>query len=169
MISAHVAVLRKLRHLAGMAIVISAMPLLASRPYVVGNDLAERLARGVAPGQKLILDRVPMIDGNPTTLELEPFEVWAPDAKITVHDANGDHEEAPPRRLFYRGRNAVELSRTATFEEVTALLWNTESEGLFPMTSVRRPQRGKLADRLVASLVDRRVQPVAATVRTASP
>src|SRR6266550_4259439 len=38
--------------------------------------------------------------------------------------------------LFYRGRNAVELSRTATFEEVTALLWNTESEGLFPMTSV---------------------------------
>ena len=70
--------------------------------------------------------------------------------------------------LFYRGRNAVELSRTATFEEVTALLWNTESEGLFPMTSVRRPQRGKLADRLVASLVDRRVQPVAATVRTAA-
>ena len=42
MISARVAVLRKLRLLAGMAIVISAMPLLASRPYVVGNDVAER-------------------------------------------------------------------------------------------------------------------------------
>lgn len=104
LISAGAVVLRKLRTLAFMAIVIYAMPLLASRPYVVGNDVAERLARGPAAGKKLVLEQVPLIDGNPTTLELEQFEVWAPNAKITVHDANGVHEESPPRRLFYRGR-----------------------------------------------------------------
>jgi citrate synthase len=70
--------------------------------------------------------------------------------------------------LFYRGRNAVELSRTATFEEVTALLWDTDPGGLFPMTSARRPQRGRLTDRLVASLVDRRARPLPATLRTAA-
>ena len=105
MFSASVAVLRKLRFLAAMAIVISTMPLLANRPYVVNNDVAERLAQGAAPGQKLTFDHLPIIDGNPTTtIEVEQFEVWAPDAKITVHDANGVHQEAPHRRLFYRGR-----------------------------------------------------------------
>ena len=32
-----------------------------------------------------------------------------------------------PDRLTYRGRDVVELSRTATFEEVCALLWQQEA------------------------------------------
>src|SRR5207302_8482904 len=76
-VSTAAVVLRKLRLLAMTALVISAMPLLAMRTYVVGNDVAERLAHGPAPGQKLVLDQVPLIDGNPMTLELERFEVWA--------------------------------------------------------------------------------------------
>src|SRR5919204_4127687 len=55
-------------------------------------------------------------------------------------------------RLFYRGVDAVTLSRTATFEEVAWLLWTGVQEDdrtLFP--PVRRERRaGSLADRPVA-------------------
>jgi len=30
-------------------------------------------------------------------------------------------------KLWYRGRDAIELANTATFEEVTGLLWETEA------------------------------------------
>jgi citrate synthase len=79
-------------------------------------------------------------------------------------------------RLFYRGLDAVELSRNATFEEVASLLWTGETEGaaqLFPGTSQGRG-RGDLAERLVDRLVQERTRrPVTladatrATLRTA--
>src|SRR5258707_11230112 len=97
-----VAALRKLRLVFAAAVLISAMPLLASRPYLVDDNIAQRLERAT-PGEKVTLDRIPVIDGNPATLVLQRFEVWAPDAKITIHDANGVHDEDPPHRLFYRG------------------------------------------------------------------
>jgi citrate synthase len=71
-------------------------------------------------------------------------------------------------RLYYRGRDAVELSRTATFEEVAALLWDTEAEGLFPFASPRRRPSGALPDRLVACLVERRTRPAPDTLGTAA-
>src|ERR671922_2859928 len=60
--------------------------------------------------------------------------------------------------LFYRGRDAIELSRQATFEEVASLLWSGTTAGaaeLFPLTSCGRG-RGNVADALVACLVDER-------------
>jgi citrate synthase len=79
-------------------------------------------------------------------------------------------------RLFYRGREVVELSRTATFEEVASLLWNGATEGaadLFPEASHGR-LRGDVADRLVACLVEERArhplslaEPTRATLRAA--
>lgn len=95
---------RKLRFLCGAAIVICALPLLANRPYLVDDNVALVLQRGTAPGKKLVFDRVPVIDGNPSTLELERFDVWAKGAKIVIHDENGTHEEDPPARYFYKGR-----------------------------------------------------------------
>lgn len=70
--------------------------------------------------------------------------------------------------LYYRGRDAVELSRTASFEEVAALLWGTEVESLFPAASSRRARRGSMADRLIACLVDRRARPRPDTLGTAA-
>src|SRR5258708_9471938 len=104
--SAPAVALRTLRFVCAAAIVTCAMPLLASRPYLVDNDVVRRLERGAAPGEKLILERVPVIDGNPMTLELEHFEVWAPDAKIIVYEADGKstHTLARPATQFYRGR-----------------------------------------------------------------
>jgi citrate synthase len=82
-------------------------------------------------------------------------------------------------RLWYRGRDARELSRTATLEEVAALLWTGSLDGalsLFPRASSRRAARppGPAADRLIACLVRRRREhplslagPDAATLRAA--
>lgn len=61
-------------------------------------------------------------------------------------------------RLFYRGHDAVELSRSATFEEVACLLWTGTTEGageLFPPGRVAR-RSGSLPNRLVACLVEER-------------
>jgi citrate synthase len=61
--------------------------------------------------------------------------------------------------LFYRGLDAVELSRSATFEEVACLLWTGATEGaaeLFPPVRAARGGSGGLPDRLVACLVEER-------------
>jgi len=82
-------------------------------------------------------------------------------------------------RLWYRGRDACELSRTATVEEVACLLWAGTTDGaedLFPRTSSRRSRRiGSLADRLVACLVEERArhpvtlaEPTATALRAAA-
>jgi citrate synthase len=63
-------------------------------------------------------------------------------------------------RLFYRGRDAVELSRAMSFEEVACLLWTGVTDGatdLFPSTS-RAGGRGRIGDRLVARLVEERAR-----------
>jgi Metallo-peptidase family M12 len=87
------------------AIAICALPLLASRPYLVDNEVARLLEQGAAPGEKLVIDHVPVIDGNPVTLELERFEVWDPKAAIIVYEADGKSTHTLPRpdTRFYRG------------------------------------------------------------------
>jgi citrate synthase len=79
-------------------------------------------------------------------------------------------------RLFYRGRDAIVLSRSADFEEVACLLWTGETEDateLFPAVS-RGRGRGNLGDRLVDRLVEERArhplsldEPTRATLRAA--
>jgi citrate synthase len=74
-------------------------------------------------------------------------------------------------RLWYRGRDACELSRSATLEEVAALLWTGTTEGaetLFPVENNhvpgQEPRRGLVgetaaaADRLIAALVSERAR-----------
>jgi len=61
-------------------------------------------------------------------------------------------------RLFYRGRDVRELSRTATIEEVATLLWtgsSQEAEALFPTRSRHSgvSSRQSIGDGLVAALV----------------
>src|SRR5258708_22307700 len=74
----------------------------ASRPYLVEERAVSKLRAG---GQKLIVDQMPMFDGNPATLILERFEVWAPDAEIIKYDADRKETRVPrPTTKFYRGR-----------------------------------------------------------------
>ena len=53
-------------------------------------------------------------------------------------------------RLWYRGRDAIELANTATFEEVTGMLWDTD-EVCIKTSTVRRT--AATDDPLTASLV----------------
>jgi citrate synthase len=65
-------------------------------------------------------------------------------------------------RLRYRGHDAVLLSRTATLEQVASLLWTGslgDAAAPFPAGAGRKGGGGRLADRLVASLVARRGEP----------
>jgi len=79
-----------------------AIPAFASRPYVVEQRAVSKLRAG---GQKLIVDDMPMFDGNPTTIVLERFEVWAPDVEIIKYDAERKETRLPrPTTKFYRGR-----------------------------------------------------------------
>ena len=79
-------------------------------------------------------------------------------------------------RLFYRGRDAADISRRASFEAVASLLWSGETEGaadLFPTTS-RGRTGGDAAGRLFVRLLDERTrhplalaEPTRATLRAA--
>ncbi|HEX7153254.1 MAG TPA: M12 family metallo-peptidase [Thermoanaerobaculia bacterium] len=59
----------------------------------------------VAKGAKLRLSNIPFADANtPQALELESFEVWAPDAEIEVFGENGKVTRvAPPAVRYFRG------------------------------------------------------------------
>lgn len=59
-------------------------------------------------GGKLRLMHIPLIDGEPATLEVERFEVWAEGADIKVFGPNGEVEKQLPRpsAQYYRGRVA---------------------------------------------------------------
>jgi hypothetical protein len=86
---------------------LGAIPAFASRPYPVDERAVSKLRGG---GLKLIIDQMPMFDGNPATLVLERFEVWAPDAQIIKYDK--DRKETLVRRpatKFFRGRIAGDM------------------------------------------------------------
>jgi citrate synthase len=80
-------------------------------------------------------------------------------------------------RLFYRGRDVVDLSRSASFEEVASLLWSGTTDSaadLFPTAVLRGRSRGDVVDRLIACLVEERdrhplslAEPTRAALRTA--
>jgi len=77
----------------------------ASRPFVVDSRLAERLEKGAATGEKLELRDIALIDGNATSLQLQRFEVWAPDPQIIVYENDGRsfHKLPRPETKFYKG------------------------------------------------------------------
>jgi len=61
------------------------------------------LSRPLAPGTRISLERIPVGD-TVATLELERFEVWAPDAEIVVEYGDGRREKVgPPPVQYFRG------------------------------------------------------------------
>jgi hypothetical protein len=92
------------------ATALCAVPLFASRPYLVNDTVATRLRQDDGAGGKVRLEHVPLIDGDSVTLELERFEVWEPDANVIVHEADGKHTHVLPRpdTRYYKGHVAGE-------------------------------------------------------------
>ena len=84
---------------------LPAVPAYASRPSIVQNEAVSKLQRGAPAGQKLVVEHVPLFGGNPATITLERFEVWAPDVQIIEYGAGGKETRLPrPTTKFYRGR-----------------------------------------------------------------
>jgi len=64
-------------------------------------------------GQRFEIAAVPLLgDRDSVVFEVERFRVFAPDAKIVVHSADGDHLHPVPKNLYYRGRIAGEPDST---------------------------------------------------------
>ena len=91
-----------------MAVLVSLLPIApayASRPSVVQNEVVSKLQRGAPAGQRLVVEQVPLFGGNPATITLEPFEVWAANVQIIEYGAGGKETRLPrPATKFYRGR-----------------------------------------------------------------
>src|SRR5437660_7282565 len=47
------------------------------------------LGRPLARGARVIVPNIPLVDGEPKSLQLEEFDVWAPNAEIVLFDAQG--------------------------------------------------------------------------------
>ena len=69
------------------------------------SDDAFTPLRNAGAARKIVLDRLPIYDDKRSTIELEEFQLWAPDAKVIIH---GDHGVVlqkldPPPMRFFRG------------------------------------------------------------------
>jgi hypothetical protein len=62
------------------------------------------LGRPLAHGTRVTVPRIPLVDGEPKTLELEELDVWAPNAEIVLFDAQGKTTTLPrPSVRYFRG------------------------------------------------------------------
>jgi hypothetical protein len=69
----------------------------------IERSALRELSRPMTPGARVALERIPLGD-TVRTLELERFDVWAPDAEIVVEHAGGRRERmAPPPVQYFRG------------------------------------------------------------------
>jgi hypothetical protein len=87
------------------ALALAAGPVRAaeSRPVVQSRDFAAT-AGGLAAGARLRLEGVQVADtGEAAAFDLERFEVFAKDAKITVHGDQGDRVLPAPANTYFRG------------------------------------------------------------------
>jgi hypothetical protein len=82
-------------------------PHIADRAFTDSHSIAEiaRAARGLRLGARLQLEGVTLEPGGtPEGLDLERFEVFAPDARVVFHGEDGDDERPAPASVFFRGR-----------------------------------------------------------------
>lgn len=69
------------------------------------NDDVFAPLRTVTPAKKVRLDKLPLYGSRSTPIDLEEFQVWAPDGKIFVHDGSGNVQKLdPPAMRFFRGQ-----------------------------------------------------------------
>jgi hypothetical protein len=75
----------------------------ARQPQVLAPATGAKLRHAAAAREKVSIPDVPLGKPSLDTLELEPMELWAPGAKITIHHGNGTATVDPPRTQYFRG------------------------------------------------------------------
>lgn len=79
-----------------------AVPAFAARPYHVDDEVTQRILEA---RERLVLERVPLLGGDPANLELERFDVWRKDAEIIAYGENGKETRLPvPKTRYYKGK-----------------------------------------------------------------
>ncbi len=90
--------------LAGWALLLAAGPARAAGPAVVQSRDFVGTAAKLAVGSRLRLENLQVTNtGESRSLVLERFEVFAKDARITVHGAGGDKVLPAPANVYFRG------------------------------------------------------------------
>ena len=79
------------------------------------NDDALAPLRASVVAKKIRLDRLPLYDNKRSVIELEEFQVWAPDGKVAIHSDSGVRYLAPPPMRFFRGLVNGDLESFAFF------------------------------------------------------
>jgi hypothetical protein len=69
------------------------------------SDDALAPLRGSLVAKKMRLEKLPLYDSRRSVIDLEEFQVWAPDGKVLIHDGRGGVKTlVPPAMRFFRGR-----------------------------------------------------------------
>lgn len=80
------------------------MPAFARTIEVVTDDVASQLRAAATGATKVQIRHLPFLENRLSIVEVEPFSVWAKDATVIVHGANGKVErQAPPAILNFKG------------------------------------------------------------------
>jgi hypothetical protein len=115
-----------------------------------------RAARGLGLGARLHLEGLTLEPAAPPVgLDLERFEVFAPEARIVVHGPDGDEERPAPASAYFRGRVIGEpdsVALLAVHESGRMRGIVRRAEGLWEL--VPEPPRAGGARRLVARRVE---------------
>lgn len=88
---------------AAVLLLLLAIPLAAAQRTVPAASVAA-VAAAARAGEGLTISGL-TLDGEaqPSSLNLQPLEVWDSDARVVVHGAGGPEEQAPPSTRLYRG------------------------------------------------------------------
>lgn len=96
------------RFLAGSMVALFAIvasSAFAAPPIQLRNDILDQLRKPRAAGEKIVIRGIDLGGDGTDTLELEPMEIWAPDAKILVWGPTGTATEmAIPKYENFKGR-----------------------------------------------------------------
>ncbi|HSP16270.1 MAG TPA: M12 family metallo-peptidase [Thermoanaerobaculia bacterium] len=69
------------------------------------NDDALAPLRASVVSKKIRLDKLPLYDAKRSLIDLEEFQVWAPEGKVFIHDGKGNLEKVdPPAMRYFRGQ-----------------------------------------------------------------
>jgi hypothetical protein len=67
------------------------------------QDVAAAVAGPIQEGEHVVVPRLTLDDGSTISLDLEAFEVFAPDAAIIAYTDHGPRRLAPPADRYFRG------------------------------------------------------------------
>jgi reprolysin (M12B) family zinc metalloprotease len=87
-----------------LGVVAIASPALAATVTKLNDDVLAPLRTSVV-SKKIRLDKLPLYDAKRSVIELEEFQVWAPEGKVYIHDGKGNVEKVdPPAMRYFRGQ-----------------------------------------------------------------